>query len=45
MAPVHNNDVMALSWVGLARSLAINAVAPALVVTEAFDICPESNGG
>ena len=36
---------MAASAAGFASSLLISAVAAALVLADAFDMCPESNGG
>jgi len=36
---------VAASAAGLANSLPIIAVAVALVLADAFDMCPESNGG
>jgi hypothetical protein len=41
----HTSDDIALSCVGLASSLPIIATAAALVAADAFDVCPESNGG
>jgi deazaflavin-dependent oxidoreductase (nitroreductase family) len=38
IACFHTSDAIALTWVGLATSLAISAVAAALVVVDAFDI-------